>query len=192
MTATRHPFDSAPLGTPALEVCATCGQETGSVLLKTRGRVGGPDYTGPRHVATQDSRCEFCHFLEIWCASEGHDPKTMGRCGAAKIVERVTVRDRECLECKHRWTSPVRYGATPNISGELTEWCPECNARAATGSPHRTEEKLVAFVPFTEHEDLDKCLADGTPFTFAHGMVIRAERDGETGFRLVAILKPGV
>jgi hypothetical protein len=143
----KHPFDSAPLGTPALEVCAACGQETGSVLLKTRGRIGGQDYSGPHHVAMESSRCEFCRFLEIWCASEKHDPKTMGKVGAAKIVE--------------------GSGAS---------------------------ERLVAFVPFTEHEDLNKTLADGTPFTFQHGMVIRASRDGDdsTRFSLVEIVKPGV
>lgn len=144
MMTERHPFESAPLGTPALEACELCGQETGTVLLKTRGGTKG-SYSGPRNVVVQGARCEFCHFVELWCAQTGHDPRTNGRVGASKIV-----------------------------------------TRDEAGAEH-----LLAMVPFTEHEDREKCLADGTPFTFKHGMVLLAERDGE-GARLVAVLKPGL
>jgi len=53
--------------------------------------------------------------------------------------------------------------------------------------------KLVAFVPFTEQDERSKTLADGTPFTFQHGMVLRAERepDGKS-CRLVEVLEPGL
>lgn len=140
----EHPFTHAPLGTSALEACELCGQETGTVLLKTRGGRRG-NYSGPRSVVVQGARCEFCRFVELWCAHQNHDPKVSGRVGAAKIVERLP------------------DGA----------------------------EKLLAFVPFTESEDRARTLADGTPFVFAHGMVLLAERDGD-GARLVAVLKPGL
>jgi len=51
-------------------------------------------------------------------------------------------------------------------------------------------EKLVAFVPFTEKEERDNNLADGTKFQFQHGMVLRAEREGK-GLKLVEIIKEG-
>ena len=81
-------FAKAPVGTPALEVCAACGQETGVVMIKTRGP-GKGEYTGSRHVACEDSRCEFCQFLGYWMASEGHEVERDGKVAAAKIVERL-------------------------------------------------------------------------------------------------------
>lgn len=139
-------FEQAPVGTPALEACALCGGETGNMLLKMRGASNEhTEYTGPRHVATEQSRCEFCRFIEMWCAHEGHEPTKDGRVGAAKIVE------------------------------------------VAEDGSH----KLVAFVPFTEHEDRDKCLADGTAFTFQHRMVLEAQRR-EGGFSLVRVLEQGL
>jgi hypothetical protein len=53
------------------------------------------------------------------------------------------------------------------------------------------ERKLIAFVPFSSAEDLNKGLADGTPVVFKHRMIIGCERDGE-GMKLVAVLEQGV
>jgi hypothetical protein len=51
--------------------------------------------------------------------------------------------------------------------------------------------KLLAYVPFDEDEDQNKQLHDGTPFTFKHRMVIKAENRGDQ-HTLVAILEEGV
>jgi len=48
------------------------------------------------------------------------------------------VRDRECHTCKHTWTSSVKMAAfSPNVSGEATEHCPECDSRDVDSSPWR-------------------------------------------------------
>ena len=49
------------------------------------------------------------------------------------------VRDRECMTCKHEWTAPVTYGATANLSGEQTCYCPKCNSRATVSMPQRVQ-----------------------------------------------------
>lgn len=50
----------------------------------------------------------------------------------------MKVRDRECLQCGHKWTAAVRYSAaTTNLSGEATCYCPKCNSRGTKGSPIR-------------------------------------------------------
>jgi hypothetical protein len=52
-------------------------------------------------------------------------------------------------------------------------------------------EKLIAYIPFTEKDNLNKKLFDGTPFTVKHGMVILAKREGEI-CKLVRILEEGI
>lgn len=39
------------------------------------------------------------------------------------------VRDCECRSCGHKETMDVERGPTPNISGELTKWCPKCGKK---------------------------------------------------------------
>jgi len=43
-------------------------------------------------------------------------------------------RQREC-ECGHKWSAPVKFGPTNNLSGELTSWCPKCGKRPAISHP---------------------------------------------------------
>ena len=50
--------------------------------------------------------------------------------------------------------------------------------------------KLIAFAPFTDVEDRDKQLADGTPFRMNHGTVVECLRD-DGGWSLVKVLDPG-
>ena len=35
-----------------------------------------------------EARCEFCTFLGMWMAQEGHDVEKDGKVGASKVVER--------------------------------------------------------------------------------------------------------
>lgn len=53
----------------------------------------------------------------------------------------VESRLRECLSCHHKWHARVRRGPTPNISGELTVLCPECDSRSVVSEPIETEWK---------------------------------------------------
>lgn len=54
----------------------------------------------------------------------------------------------------------------------------------------KTDGALVAYVPFSENEDLDKNLADGTKFTFKHGMIIETLQEENT-VKLTKILQEG-
>ena len=50
----------------------------------------------------------------------------------------MKIRDRDCMDCKHEWTSPVRLSPhTPNLSGEAVEYCPQCNSRNVVSHPVR-------------------------------------------------------
>jgi len=136
---TTNDFNKAPVGTPALCVCACCRQPTGEVLIKMRGL--GNDrlqYTGPSHVAMEGEYCEFCQFVAMYKQSEGYE----GRVAAGKIVE----------------------GA---------------------------EQKLVAFVPFLEDEDIKEIKVGEEMVPRVHGLVIRAERAEEGKMMLVEVLERG-
>lgn len=47
----------------------------------------------------------------------------------------VPHRRHECGSCGHEWSDAVKLGATPNLSGEVTRYCPCCGQRAAMSSP---------------------------------------------------------
>jgi len=50
----------------------------------------------------------------------------------------MQVRDRECMTCKNKWTSPVRLSKNATgISGEATEFCIFCGEKAVVSSPVR-------------------------------------------------------
>ena len=98
MFASPKDFEKAPVGHPFLEACAACGQETGTIILKTKGRrhlpcrdsrAAASDAYIPRLIVPhEDTRCEFCEFLGLWFASEGITPKETGlQYGAAKLVK---------------------------------------------------------------------------------------------------------
>jgi hypothetical protein len=87
--ATMDDFNRAPLGHPFLEACSVCGTETGSIVMKRKGR-GSKEGSSiiPRKMVTPEARCEFCTFLGAWFASEDIDPAETGlKYGAAKLVE---------------------------------------------------------------------------------------------------------
>lgn len=52
-------------------------------------------------------------------------------------------------------------------------------------------ERLVAYVPFTEHEP-HTSIVNGKKIEILHGMVIRAEKDKSDYMKLVEIVKEGV
>lgn len=61
------------------------------------------------------------------------------------IINLVSVRDRQCVQCKYEWISEVRLSATTaNLSGEATSFCPRCGSREIVSSPVRAVEKPSA------------------------------------------------
>jgi len=54
----------------------------------------------------------------------------------------------------------------------------------------RDSFELVTYIPFTEEDDRNKTLADGTTFEIRHGTIILAEKDGK-GMKLVKVMEPG-
>jgi DNA-directed RNA polymerase subunit M/transcription elongation factor TFIIS len=51
-------------------------------------------------------------------------------------ADRKYARKRECMSCGHVWHSPCVFAPyTPNLSGERTEQCPECNSRGICSYP---------------------------------------------------------
>jgi len=72
-----------------MEACGACGQETGTIVIKKQGRHPGDRGTPllPKYLVNPEARCEFCHFLGAYFASEDIDPKENGlKWGAAKMV----------------------------------------------------------------------------------------------------------
>lgn len=88
---TTKDFMKARAGSAAAEACGACGQDTGVIMIKKRG--GNKDYTGPTHVQNPEARCEFCHFIGMWMAHEGHDVEKDGKVCAAKVVKMVDGRE---------------------------------------------------------------------------------------------------
>lgn len=83
-------FKKAPVGTPFMEACGECGQETGAICLKKRGPVkdkGVPSCFMPRFLINPDARCEFCEFVAVFVTSaEVPEDERNDFFGAAKIV----------------------------------------------------------------------------------------------------------
>ncbi len=97
----------------------------------------------------------------------------------------LVVKDARCEFCHflgmwmaHEKVDPTETGLKYGAS------------KIVTRDPKSGVDTLVAFVPFSSEEDVAKTLADGTEFSFAHGMLLRAERDGE-GMKLMEILERG-
>jgi hypothetical protein len=72
-----------------MEACGACGLETGTIVLKKQGshtQRGGSLL--PKYMVNPESRCEYCHFLGAFFASEKieveAEPKL--KWGAAKFV----------------------------------------------------------------------------------------------------------
>lgn len=48
----------------------------------------------------------------------------------------MKIRARHCLTCAHLWATPIKIAYyTPNISGEATEYCPQCDSRDVVSGP---------------------------------------------------------
>lgn len=45
-------------------------------------------------------------------------------------------REHEC-NCGHKWSAPVKFAPTANLSGESTQWCEKCGSRAAISHPQK-------------------------------------------------------
>tara|TARA_B100000886_G_scaffold276639_1_gene200592 strand:+ start:152 stop:625 length:474 start_codon:yes stop_codon:yes gene_type:complete len=99
--ATQRDFLKAPVGHPFLACCATCGQETGEIILKSKGRAntGVSTWSIPKYIVpSEDSTCEFCEALGTWMGSEEIDPKETGlQYGMAKIVTENEDTSRELV-----------------------------------------------------------------------------------------------
>jgi hypothetical protein len=76
--------------------------------------------------------------IELFPSITGRDLMDIARHSAGRLkIE--TVRRWECA-CGHKYAAPVKYSAnTPNLSGEVTAWCPECGARPLQGSAHEVK-----------------------------------------------------
>jgi DNA-directed RNA polymerase subunit RPC12/RpoP len=44
-------------------------------------------------------------------------------------------RDHTCMECGHKWTAPVTYGYTQNLTGEVTLPCNQCGSKSISSGP---------------------------------------------------------
>lgn len=64
----------------------------------------------------------------------------------------ILKRDHECLECGHKWSAQVGYaGATPNLSGEATMQCSECDSKNTTSSPQYSSAEEFAIHDYDGH-----------------------------------------
>tara|TARA_Y100000310_G_scaffold290504_2_gene317752 strand:- start:1489 stop:1929 length:441 start_codon:yes stop_codon:yes gene_type:complete len=61
-------------------------------------------------------------------------------------------------------------------------------AKIIDRGPKTGVDTLIAYVPFSSDEPASNELADGTPFEWAHGLVLRAEKDAGGGMKIVEIL----
>lgn len=87
-TKKTQDFNKARVGSVVMAACATCGQPTGEIIIKSKSGSSAPEYNGPSLVRFEDASCEFCEFLGKWLAHTGTDPKKTGlKYGVAKIVE---------------------------------------------------------------------------------------------------------
>jgi hypothetical protein len=60
----------------------------------------------------------------------------------------MLVRDCDCLACHHGWAAVVAYSATTNLSGERSNWCPECGSRSVCSGPQR--EVIEPINPYSD------------------------------------------
>ncbi len=115
-------------------------------------------------------------------------------CGA--YMPSVLLKMRGPSSDKVRYTGPMRVA----IPDQHCEFCAfvgmyksseKYAGRLAAGKiVEGAERKLVAFVPFLEDEETKAIRVGEEMVPRAHGLVIRAEKDGE-GMRLVEVLERG-
>ena len=71
----------------------------------------------------------------------------------------MKMRHRQCLKCKNEWDSPVELSQfTANLSGELTQYCPDCNSG-----------EIVSFPAYEPYEGFAITQGKGFRITFANG-----------------------
>lgn len=109
---------------PSLDLCFLCNEPKGVALL---GRLPG-DAEAPRQAVFDEEPCDKClewmkQGIILISVDESQSPPEK-------------VRDCTCLRCKHRFTWVVKYGPTPNISGERTIRCPKCNSHVSAEPIH--------------------------------------------------------
>lgn len=107
---------------PSLDLCFYCLEDKGIVLAGAATKE-----EAPRKAVWDREPCEKCaEYMKQ---------------GVILISVKDPFRRRECTECKHRWTSPVRLAKhTANLSGETTPCCPKCNSNNVASGPIREED----------------------------------------------------
>jgi len=119
--ASTDDFNKACVGAVAMEGCGTCGQSTGAILLKKRGKRDAPEYRGAQVLVNPGARCEFCHFLGMWAAQEGKDlAKDPG--GAAKIVREDAEGVRHLVAFVPFTKSELLENPEVQVGGERYPW----------------------------------------------------------------------
>ena len=109
-------------------------------FLESRPGFDPANYQGAPQAYRADYRRAYQHLqdgralLRAVSWRDGIDADTLARVKHHRI-DFVTTRSHECA-CGHKWTAKVRRGETPNLSGEVTQWCPKCNSRPSMSSPH--------------------------------------------------------
>lgn len=89
-------------------------------------------YRQESHKITRDLH----HARELLRAVEWRDSITADdiiRAASGRLTLSIE-RQHEC-ECGHKWSAPVKFGPTANLSGELTSWCAKCGKRPAISHP---------------------------------------------------------
>jgi antirestriction protein len=98
----------------------------------------------------------------------------------------IMMRDRECTECGHKWSSQVSFTPyTANLSGEISQQCPECNSRSVTSYPAYPSAEEFAI---HDHEGFGNLIGEYTPID---EVVQLAEAIGEHGDKYVGLREQG-
>lgn len=74
--------------------------------------------------------------VELHHSITGQDILDASRRAFSGRLKIEVCRAWEC-GCGNKYTAPVKYSDTANLSGEATAWCPKCGARPLFGSPHK-------------------------------------------------------
>ncbi len=149
--ATQEDFNRAPVGHPFLEACGACGLETGVIVIKNRGRhtLAGSSLL-PRRLVNSESRCESCHFLGAFFASE-------------------EIEDTDPRRLAHKWGAAKMVTEDKNGVRSLIAWVPFCDAddldkELSDGTPFRFHHGMV--IGCVKHDDgtaeMVKVLEQGT------------------------------
>lgn len=102
------------------------------------------------------------------------------------LFPNIMMRDRECTECGHKWSSQVTFTPhTANLSGEISQQCPECNSRSVTSYPAYPSAEEFAI---HDHEGFEGLLGEYSPID---EVVQIAEALEEHGDKYAGLRKDG-